>query len=84
MPDETFARRRELRPGLVPDEEAAAELSLQSPNPGADRRLGQVQPLGGIAEASGGDDREKRLGVGDIHGFSAKKLLITNSNIRLS
>ena len=60
--DEAFPGRRQTRTRLVADEQPAAKLVLQRLDPGAHRRLGQVQTLRGGAEAATRQYFEKRAG----------------------
>src|SRR3546814_10633552 len=51
-----FRSRRQGCSALVPDEQRSSKLLLQGTDPGADRRLTDVQPFGGFDEASGRND----------------------------
>jgi hypothetical protein len=64
---EALAGRRQPRPGLVADEQPAAELVLERTDPGAHRRLGDVETAGGGNKAARLGDLEESPGLRDIH-----------------
>ena len=74
----------QARAGLVAHEQPASQLVFQGAHAGADRRLGQVQPLGGGMEAARIGNSEESARLVDIHAFNTKFLLKNNNNIRLS
>jgi hypothetical protein len=58
-----LAERGQLDAAPALDEQRLAQLLVQSPDVAADRRLGQVQRLGGAAVAAVADDRQERAQV---------------------
>ena len=68
---ELFARRGKARAGLIANEKRSPELLLKETHSCANRRLCNVQTVGGFDEAPGGDDLYERSGEFDVHVFIA-------------
>ena len=68
---ELFTRRSEARAGLIANEKRSSELLLKEAHACANRRLCDMQPVGGFDEAPGGDDFYKSPGELDVHVFIA-------------
>src|SRR5207249_8891393 len=51
-------------------EEPHVQGSLERPDPGADRRLGEAERLRRAAEAAEGADRKERLDLRDLHDWA--------------
>jgi hypothetical protein len=68
---ELFTRRGEACAGLIANEKRSSELLLKETHPRADRRLCDMQTVGGFDEASGRDDLYKSPGKLDVHVFIA-------------
>jgi cytochrome c len=78
-----FTRRGEARAGLIANEKRSSELLLKEAHACANRRLCDMQTVGGFDEAPGGDDFYKSSGEFDVHVFIALSMLINVNEIRL-
>src|SRR5690606_25235352 len=78
---ELLSCRRQLRAGLVANEQRLAELLLEHFDPRADRGLCQVEARRRVDEAACPDDLEKGPRRGDIH--TPNFLMVFRNNIRL-
>jgi hypothetical protein len=67
MLQETPAGWCQVGPGAISDEKGCAEIGLQILDSGADGRLGDMQPLGGLEKTPVCRDGEKGSGLFDIH-----------------
>jgi hypothetical protein len=65
--DEPLAGAGELRAGRAPIEQLGAELTLQRRDAAADRRVVELEPLGGGDELPGARDGEEDPHVVPIH-----------------
>jgi hypothetical protein len=77
MSQKPLAIRRETRSRLIADEQPAAELLLKRPDSGADRFLGEMQPVCRRDEAARGRDLKERTCKINVHRtvFASKFLL---------
>ena len=64
---ELFASRGERGATFIPNEKRSPELLLEEAHTCADRRLRDMQTIGGFDEASGRDDLYERPGEFDVH-----------------
>jgi hypothetical protein len=64
---ELLASRGEARATLIPNEKRSPELLLKKAHACADRRLCDMQTIGGFDEASGRDDLDESPGELDVH-----------------
>jgi hypothetical protein len=68
---ELLARRGEARAALIPNEKRSPELLLKETHARADRRLCDMQTVGGFYEAPRGDDLYESSSELYIHVFIA-------------
>ena len=68
---ELFTRWSEARAGFIANEKRSSELLLKETHPCANRRLCDMQTVGGFDEAPGGNDLYKSPGELDVHVFIA-------------
>ena len=68
---ELLTRLGEARAALIPNEKRPSKLLLKEAHACADRRLRDMQTVGGFDEASGSYDLQKGSGELDVHVFIA-------------